>query len=107
MSDHYVLLCTCPDDKTAREIAGQLVAEKLAACVNILPGLTSVYEWQGQVESDPEVLLIIKTAGDRRQAVIERVPALHPYEVPEVIALPIEAGLPAYLDWIIDETRPR
>jgi len=107
MAKHYLLLCTCPDDKTAREIAAQLVAEKLAACVNIVPGLTSVYEWKGQVESDPETLLLIKTAEDRRQALIERIPVLHPYEVPEVIAVPIEAGLPDYLNWITDETRTR
>ncbi|MDQ2069634.1 divalent-cation tolerance protein CutA [Natronospira bacteriovora] len=107
MSEYRVVFCTCPDTDVAGNLASRLVAEKLAACVNILPGLTSVYEWQGKVESDPEVLLIIKTADDRLPTLIERVEALHPYEVPEVIALPIEAGLPAYLNWINDETRPQ
>lgn len=106
MSEHHVILCTCPDDATARELAGRMVEEKLAACVNILPGLTSVYEWQGRVETDPETLLIIKTAGDRVAALTDRLAAIHPYDVPEVIALPIEAGLPAYLQWLVDETRP-
>lgn len=106
MSEHHVILCTCPDDATARELAGRVVEEKLAACVNILPGLTSVYEWQGRVETDPETLLIIKTAGDRVAALTDRLGAIHPYDVPEVIALPIEAGLPAYLQWLVDETRP-
>lgn len=106
MSEHHVILCTCPDDATARDLAGRVVEEKLAACVNILPGLTSVYEWQGRVETDPETLLIIKTAGDRVAALTDRLATLHPYDVPEVIALPIEAGLPAYLQWLVDETRP-
>lgn len=106
MSEHHVILCTCPDDATARELAGRVVEEKLAACVNIVPGLTSVYEWQGRVETDPETLLIIKTAGDRVDALTERLASIHPYDVPEVIALPIEAGLPAYLKWLKDETRP-
>lgn len=107
MTQHCVIFCTCPDRDTADSIADRLVSEKLAACVNILPGLTSVYEWQGKVESDPENLLIIKTAGDRLDALTRRIEALHPYDVPEVIALPIEAGLPAYLSWITDETRPQ
>lgn len=107
MTEHRVVFCTCPDPDTASDIASRLVADKLAACVNILPGLTSVYEWQGKVESDTEALLIIKTAGDRVDALTRRIEALHPYEVPEVIALPIDAGLPAYLNWITDETRPQ
>lgn len=106
MSEHHVILCTCPDDATARELAGRVVEENLAACVNILPGLTSVYEWQGRVETDPETLIIIKTASDRVAALTDRLATLHPYDVPEVIALPIEAGLPAYLQWLVDETRP-
>ena len=107
MTEHRVVFCTCPDQDTAAAIASRLVAEKLAACVNILPGLTSVYEWEGKVETDPESLLIIKTAGDRLGALTRRIETLHPYEVPEVIALPIEDGLPAYLNWITDETRPQ
>ena len=81
-------------------IAKALVDQQLAACVNVVPGLTSVYRWQGQTESAQEVLLLIKT----RQAVYPELEAalltLHPYELPEIIAVPIEAGLPAYLSWI-------
>lgn len=106
MIEHHVILCTCPDEDTARRLAASMVSEKLAACANVLPGLTSVYQWQGQIETDPESLLIIKTAADRREALTERLAALHPYDVPEVIALPIEAGLPSYLQWLTDETRP-
>ncbi|MEA5446051.1 divalent-cation tolerance protein CutA [Gammaproteobacteria bacterium AB-CW1] len=106
MSEHCVIFCTCPDEDSGRRIAGALVAEKLAACANLIPGLTSIYEWKGKVETDPECLLVIKTAKDRREALIQRIPELHPYEVPEVIALPIEAGLNSYLDWLSAETRP-
>lgn len=107
MSEHFVVFCTCPDEATGKRIGSDLVAEKLAACVNVMPGLTSIYEWKGQVETDPECLLVIKTAADRVDSLVSRVPELHPYEVPEVIAVPIAAGLPAYLDWIKEETRPR
>ncbi|AGA89051.1 uncharacterized protein involved in tolerance to divalent cations [Thioflavicoccus mobilis 8321] len=101
MSDNPLLaLCTCPDAETADRLASALVEERLAACVNILPGITSVYHWRGQVERDDEVLLLIKTVAARFAALSERLVALHPYEVPEVIATPITAGLPAYLDWM-------
>lgn len=101
MNDEPLLaLCTCPDAATAERLASALVDERLAACVNILPGITSVYRWDGRVERDAEVLLLIKTVVARFEAVRERLVALHPYEVPEVIATPIAAGLPAYLDWI-------
>lgn len=101
MPDAYCLVfCTCPDAATARTLAAGLVEERLAACVNVLPGLTSIYGWEGQVETTEEHLLIIKTARHgypRLQAVIgER----HPYAVPEIVAVPIEAGNPSYLAWI-------
>jgi periplasmic divalent cation tolerance protein len=105
-SQHQVVLCTCPDSAQARRIADALVGEKLAACVNILPGLTSVYEWKGKLAADDEVLLIIKTAADRSDAMARRIAELHPYEVPEVVALPIVTGLEPYLHWITEETRP-
>jgi periplasmic divalent cation tolerance protein len=95
-----LVYCTCPDHDSALRIAQALVDRQLAACVNLVPGLTSVYRWQGDTETAQEVLLLIKT----RQAVYPELEAallaLHPYELPEIIAVPIEAGLPAYLSWI-------
>lgn len=106
MSEEYggpevlVVLCTCPNEETAAEIAETLVAERLAACVNRLPGLTSVYLWQGKVARDTESLLLIKTTGARFEALREHLCALHPYELPEIIAIPVTRGLPAYLEWV-------
>ena len=97
-------LCTCPDDTIAARIADILVGERLAACVNVLPGIRSVYRWQGQVERADEVLLLAKTTHARADALRERIVALHPHELPEVIVVGIEGGLPAYLDWIAAET---
>ncbi len=105
MSENCVVLCTCPNDGVARDIASALVHENLAACVNILPEVTSVFEWKGTVETETEVLLVIKTAADRVERLNQRIPELHPYDVPEVVALPITAGLPAYLQWVSEETR--
>jgi len=88
----------------AERIAATVVGERLAACVNIVPGLTSIYRWEGQVQRDAELLLLIKT----RQAIYplleSRIRALHPYQVPEIIALPIQAGSAAYLNWIAANT---
>lgn len=100
MTDPSVALCTCPDQATAERLAGLLVAEHLAACVNIVPGLRSVYEWQGRIETDAELLLVIKTDGTRFPALCERLAQEHPHEVPEILRLPIADGLPAYLDWM-------
>ena len=102
-----VLLClsTAPDLATARTLADALVDERLAACVNLLPGLQSVYRWQGRKESGEEVLLLIKTTRTCLPAVQERIVALHPYELPEVLAVESAGGLPAYLDWVASETR--
>lgn len=99
-------LCTCPDADTARRIADALVGERLAACVNVLPGIASTYRWQGAVERADEVLLVAKTMHDRLEALTARVVSLHPYELPEVVAVELAGGLPAYLAWIADETRP-
>ncbi len=98
-------LCTCPDAGTADRIADALVAERLAACVQVLPGATSVYRWQGKVEHARETLLLIKTGRERLDALTARVVALHPYELPEVVAVDITGGSHAYLDWIACETR--
>jgi periplasmic divalent cation tolerance protein len=97
---HQIILCTCPDKDTAEKIAQLLVVSQLAACVNILPGILSVYTWQGQVESAQEHLLLIKSHKDRYQALEKTIRDNHPYEIPEIIAIPIEAGLPEYLHWI-------
>lgn len=97
-----ILLCltTCPDPATAAAIAGTLVEESLAACVNQLPGVRSTYRWQGDVHTDEEVLLLIKTTGRRFEALKARLLALHPYELPELVALPVTAGHAPYLDWV-------
>ncbi len=97
--------CTCPGLDQAERIARALVEERLAACVGLLPGLRSVYRWQGAIESADEALLLIKTAADRLDALQARLRALHPYELPEIVAVEIAAGLPPYLDWIVAETR--
>lgn len=97
---HQLILCTCPDRDTADKIARLLVTGQLAACVNILPGILSVYTWQGQVESAQEHLLLIKSSKDRYRALEAAIRDNHPYDVPEIIAVPVEAGLPEYLHWI-------
>ena len=99
-ADLQIVLCTVPSRESAEQIASTLVAESLAACVNIVPDITSVYRWKGAIENATELLLIIKTGGAVFAALQNRITALHPYELPEVIAVPIRDGLPAYLDWI-------
>ncbi|XP_075437044.1 protein CutA isoform X3 [Ascaphus truei] len=93
---------TCPNDKVAKDIARGLVERKLAACVNIIPQITSIYEWKGKIEEDSEVLLMIKTRFSKVSALTEYVRSVHPYEVCEVISLPIEGGNPPYLQWVGD-----
>jgi periplasmic divalent cation tolerance protein len=100
-ADVLIALCTCPDTRVADRIAEALVSEGLAACVNILPGIASVYRWEGQVQRDAEVLLLIKTTRGRLPELTDRVRGLHPYELPEVIAVPVSGGLPDYLQWVI------
>ncbi len=101
MSTHYrLILCTCPDRDTALRLAEALVEERLAACVNLLPGLTSVYRWEGRIQHDSEVLLLIKTVEARVEPLTDRLRLLHPYEVPEIIALPIVSGSSDYLNWV-------
>jgi periplasmic divalent cation tolerance protein len=103
---HQILavLTNVPDVETAQRIARELVSQGLAACVNILPGVQSVYRWQGSVEEAHEIPLLIKTSAARYPALEAALKALHPYEIPEIIALPITAGLPAYLAWVASET---
>ena len=96
----HIIYCTCPDIETAEKISRRLVSERLAACVNIVPGVASIYEWQGKIEQTDEVLLIIKTVAERFIALSRLVKDMHPYELPELIAVSITDGLPEYLDWI-------
>ncbi|MCD7097887.1 divalent-cation tolerance protein CutA [Stenotrophomonas sp. MMGLT7] len=100
----FVVLCTCPDAGSADAIARALVESRLAACVTRIAGAVSSYRWQGEVEQAEEVQLLVKTAHAPLQAVIARLQELHPYELPEIVAVQADAGLPAYLDWVRAET---
>lgn len=97
---YRLVLTTCPDTDTANRIAQALVKERLAACVNVLPAMQSVYRWHGNIESASEHLLLVKIRADNYAAVEQRIRALHSYELPEVIAVPLVGGLAAYLAWI-------
>ena len=104
MHKHLVVLVTVPSVETGQQIAQAILEQKLAACVNIVPAVSSIFSWQGQVEQDQEALLIIKTRADLFEAKLAPlVQQVHPYDVPEIIALPIVMGSKSYLDWI-DET---
>lgn len=97
---HQVIFCTCPTQDIAETIATQLVESKLAACVNLLPGVTSIYMWQGKVEKDSEVILKIKSNAMLFDRIAQKISDIHPYEVPEIIALDLKQGNQAYLDWL-------
>ncbi len=103
--EFVVVFVTAPDADAAANLAKTLVTEKLVACVNIVPGLRSIYAWEGKVCDEVEVLCVMKTRRALFAAVRERVLALHPYEVPEIIALPLVEGSAPYLAWLRDETR--
>lgn len=95
---------TAPDREVALSLARQVVEERLAACANVMPNVTSVFRWEDSMREEPEVLLIFKTGAERVEALIERISDLHPYDVPEVLALPVEAGYGPYLEWVRDST---
>lgn len=99
-----LVFCTCPDQTSAERIAESVVGERLAACVNVVPGLTSFYRWQGQMQREAELLLLIKTRLAIYPLLETRLRELHPHQTPEIIALPIQAGLSDYLNWIVDNT---
>jgi periplasmic divalent cation tolerance protein len=101
-----VVLVTAPSAERAAELARALVAERLAACGNVVPGLRSIYRWKDAVQEDDEALLVLKTTRARLEALRERVVALHPYDVPEVVALPVVGGHAPYLEWIVASTGP-
>ncbi|HET7307824.1 MAG TPA: divalent-cation tolerance protein CutA [Gammaproteobacteria bacterium] len=103
-SELLTLFCTCPDAACAEGIAKTLVEERLAACVNLVPGLHSFYRWEDRVRDDSEVLLIVKTARERFKAVEARIGELHPYELPELVAVPITTGNARYLAWLRNES---
>lgn len=105
-SPFVVVLVTAPKLPVARRLARTLVNERLAACVNLVPDLRSVYRWEGKVCEDAEVLCLIKTRHALLDRLIERVRSLHPYSVPEIIALPLVAGSAPYLAWMAAATRP-
>ena len=104
MADYYDIYITARDEAEARAIGETLIAERLAACANIHP-VRSIYRWRGEIEAASEAALLLKTRADLVSQVIARVKALHSYDVPGIIATPIETGNPVYLKWISDSTR--
>jgi periplasmic divalent cation tolerance protein len=101
-----VAFITAPDLETATRVARALVEERLVACVNLVPGVRSIYRWEGAVEEDAEVLLVVKTRADRTGDLVDRVVELHPYDLPEVVMMPAVGGNPGYLDWVREEAAP-
>lgn len=101
-----LVLTNLPDLASAEKLAAALVELRLAACVNVLAPCRSVYRWQGAVQKEEEHPVLIKTTRERYAALEAAIRAAHPYELPEIVAVPIERGLPGYLQWVIDETAP-
>ena len=106
MSEAVLVLCTCPDRVTALDLAGALVERRLAACVNVTSPVTSVYLWKGEVEGSDEHLLLIKTTAQRYPDLQAEIRSRHPYELPEIVAIPIQQGLTDYLQWVEQCTTP-
>lgn len=104
MTDARIVLVTAPDTAVAERIVTTLVEERLAACGNIVSGVVSIFRWEGRVQREAEVLIVLKTAASRVAALQERVPALHPYDVPEVLVVPVESGHGPYVDWVLRES---
>lgn len=103
MADKILLaLSTFPDRETAKRISNELVTEKVAACANILPTVESIYRWQGKLETGSETLVFFKLSEDRQSAFQEKLRSLHPYDVPEIIFVPVTSGLPEYLRWVVE-----
>jgi len=99
-SPYRMVYSSCPDAETAESLAQALVEKKLAACVSQIPGMRSSYPWQGQIEHADEIGLLIKTRADRMQALLLCIHELHPYELPEIVAVPMVQGSRAYFDWM-------
>ncbi|MCI0444877.1 divalent-cation tolerance protein CutA [bacterium] len=102
MNAPIIILSTTGSEDEASKIAEHLVSNRLAACVNIIPSITSVYRWKGEMNTDREILMIIKTDASRFEEIKSAVRNLHSYETPELIAIPIQQGLQQYLDWITE-----
>jgi periplasmic divalent cation tolerance protein len=95
-----LVLSTFPDAETARRISNQLVSERFAACANILSAVESIYRWKEKIQTGSETLVLFKLSEDRQSAFQEKLRSLHPYEVPEIITVPVSSGLPDYLHWV-------
>jgi periplasmic divalent cation tolerance protein len=105
-TQYVVVMITAPSKEVGRNVARHLVEQQLAACVNIVDPIESIYSWQGEIQQDIEVLLIAKTRASLVESeLVTAVKAVHPYDVPEIIAIPVQAGSKSYLDWISDVTR--
>lgn len=105
MENHLVMMCLVPDRGSGENIARALVQERLAACVNLVPGVVSTFRWEGEVKQEDELLMIIKTAAGRFEAVRAAITMTHPYDTPEVIALPIIEGDPKYMSWLLENSK--
>jgi periplasmic divalent cation tolerance protein len=105
VTDAMLVFTTLPSAEAAAELAKAVVGEKLAACANLLPAVRSIYRWQGRVQDESEVLVLFKTRQEHFERLKARLLELHPYEIPEVLAVPVEQGYQAYLDWLGQETR--
>lgn len=101
--DVVVLYCTVPNLEVGSSVARVLVQEGLVACVNLIPGLQSIYRWKGEICEDSEVMLMMKTVRSRTEEIAKRVKSLHPYETPELVALPVRGGLEGYLAWVREQ----
>ena len=106
MDEFIVIFCTVSPKEEAKNIAKAIIEKKLAACANIIEGITSIYEWEGEICTEEECLMIIKTKKKIFSRIKEEIVSLHPYEVPEIISLPITEGLESYLSWVDKNTNP-
>lgn len=104
-SDARIVLMTAPSAEVASNIVRTLVKERVIACGNILPAVTSIYEWQGVLEQNAEALVVMKTVADQLERLEQRINTLHPYEVPELLAMNVSEGNPPYLAWLVENTR--
>jgi periplasmic divalent cation tolerance protein len=105
MAEILLALSTFPDRETAQRIANRLITEKFAACANILPEVESIYRWKGKIETGNETLVFFKLNEDRQSAFQEKLRSLHPYEVPEIVFIPVSSALPEYLRWVAENCR--
>lgn len=106
MTELRLVLITAPSERVAAEIGRALVEERLLACANLIPGLRSIYRWEGQICDEAEVLLLGKTTAEKLPALTARLPALHPYQTPELLAVSVESGLEPYLQWVRASVQP-